>query len=94
MFLLSTTTCSFFLLSLDTGRAPTPGKRQKMAYGIISKPLYTNANRSIGKRVSSVLFGDTAKHGSRLLTLFLMLLVGYLHMRLGLLLLFSLILPV
>uniref|UniRef100_A0A0M3ILT8 Nucleoporin_N domain-containing protein n=1 Tax=Ascaris lumbricoides TaxID=6252 RepID=A0A0M3ILT8_ASCLU len=67
MFLLSTTTCSFFLLSLDTGRAPTPGKRQKMAYGIISKPLYTNANRSIGKRVSSVLFGDTAKHGSRLL---------------------------
>uniref|UniRef100_A0A915BIY4 Nucleoporin Nup133/Nup155-like N-terminal domain-containing protein n=3 Tax=Parascaris univalens TaxID=6257 RepID=A0A915BIY4_PARUN len=67
MFLLSTTTCSFFLLSLDTGRAPTPGKRQKMAYGIISKPLYTNASRSIGKRVSSVLFGDTGKHGSRLL---------------------------
>ncbi|KHN75215.1 Nuclear pore complex protein 15 [Toxocara canis] len=67
-FLLSTTTGSFFLLWLDTsGRAPTPGKRQKMTCGILSRPLYTNARRNIGERMSSLLFGDTAKHGSRLL---------------------------
>lgn len=67
-FLLSTTTCSFYTLQLESIEAPTPGKRQRFCSTISTSLVYTkSAKRSLTRRVTSAFFGDSNQHGSRLL---------------------------
>ncbi|KAM3728111.1 Nuclear pore complex protein [Dirofilaria immitis] len=66
-FLLATTTCSLFLLNVNTSIAPTPGKRQRLSSEITVKIIHTNARTGIGGKLASAIFGEGKQSGSRLI---------------------------
>uniref|UniRef100_A0A915PNY9 Nucleoporin Nup133/Nup155-like C-terminal domain-containing protein n=1 Tax=Setaria digitata TaxID=48799 RepID=A0A915PNY9_9BILA len=65
-FLLATTTCSLFLLSVNASIAPTPGKRQRLSSEITIKIIHTNARVGIGGKLASAIFGEGRQSASRL----------------------------
>lgn len=71
-FLLSTTTFSFYCLYLPMSNAPTPEKRQRLYKGLTVQPFYTKKAKSLTRRVTSALLGDSTDHGTRLIRAFIL----------------------
>ena len=65
LFLLCTTTLSFYCLQLEQNAAPTPGKRQRLQSGLTTLPFYTKKAKSLTRRVTTALLGDNTDHRSR-----------------------------
>lgn len=65
LFLLSTTTFSFYCIRVLTSSSPSPGKKQRLQSGLVVQPFYTKKPKSLTRRVTSALLGDSGDHGLR-----------------------------
>uniref|UniRef100_A0A0N5ADQ2 Nucleoporin_C domain-containing protein n=1 Tax=Syphacia muris TaxID=451379 RepID=A0A0N5ADQ2_9BILA len=72
LFLLSTTTFSFFCIQLLKNSVPTPGKKQRFHKGLVVQPFHTKKAKSFTRRVTYALLGDSTDHSSRLIRAFIL----------------------